>query len=150
LSEELLKRGATVFMAGRNKAKVMEAIDSFSAYRDRTHPIIVDVTDQAQVQKAIEDTKAEAGRIDLLFNNAGIGQGSLFETVTLADWKKIIDTNLWSVIYGIHAAVPIMLEQGSGHIINTGSFSGIVPSSFQALYSTTKFSVTGLTECLRY
>lgn len=150
MSAELLKRGATVYMAGRNKAKVTEAVESLAAYKDRIHPIIVDVTDQAQVQKAIEDTKTEAGRIDLLFNNAGIGQGSLFETATLADWKKIIDTNLWSVIYGVHAAVPIMLEQGSGHIVNTGSFNGIFPSSFQALYCTTKFGVTGLTECLRY
>jgi len=150
MSSELLKRGATVYMAGRNKVKVTEAVESLAAYKGRTHPIIVDVTDQAQVQKAIEDTKAEAGRIDLLFNNAGIGKGSLFETATLADWKKIIDTNLCSVIYGVHAAVPIMLEQGSGHIVNTGSFNGIFPSSFQALYCTTKFGVTGLTECLRY
>ena len=150
MSAELLKRGAIVYMAGRNKEKITEAVEGLAAYKNRIHPVIVDVTNQTQVQKAISDTKAEAGRIDLLFNNAGIGQGSLFETVTLADWKKIIDTNLWSVIYGVHFAVPIMLEQGFGHIVNTGSFNGIFPSSFQALYCTTKFGVTGLTECLRY
>ncbi|MEN6552474.1 MAG: SDR family oxidoreductase, partial [Methanobacterium sp.] len=58
--------------------------------------------------------------------------------------------NLWSVIYGVHTAVPIMLKQGFGHIVNTSSIAGIVPPPFQALYSLTKYGVTGLTECLRY
>nr|WP_279383672.1 SDR family NAD(P)-dependent oxidoreductase [Methanobacterium formicicum] len=68
----------------------------------------------------------------------------------MEDWKNIIDVNLWSVIYGVHTAVPIMLKQGSGHIINTSSIAGLLPPPFQALYSLTKFGVTGMTECLRY
>jgi len=69
----------------------------------------VHLTIQKQVQKAIEDTAEEAGRLDFLFNNAGIGGTMPFETATLDDWKRIIDVNLWSVIYGVHTAVPIML-----------------------------------------
>ncbi len=70
---------------------------------------------------------------------------------TLEDWKAIIDTNIWSVVYGVHAAVPIMLKQGGfGHVVNTSSIAGIVPPPFQALYSLTKYGVTGLTECLKY
>ena len=109
----------------------------------------MDVTNQEQVQAAIEDTAAEAGRLDTVFNNAGIGGTLPFHHATLEDWKKIIDTNVWSVIYGTHAAVPIMLDQASGHNVNTGSISGLVPVPFQALYSLTKFGVTGMTECLR-
>ena len=150
VSEELLKRGATVYMVGRNPDKVATAAEQLSQYKDRIHTIIVDVTNQKQVQKAIEDTAAEAGSLDFLFNNAGVGGTLPFEQATLEDWKNIIDTNLWSVIYGVHAAVPIMLKQGSGHIINTSSIAGLIPFPFQALYSLTKFGVTGLTECLKY
>ncbi|PKG31156.1 SDR family oxidoreductase, partial [Methanoregula sp.] len=150
LSAELLRRGAIVYMAGRNKAKVEEAIRNLADGKDRARPLIVEVTDRAQVTKAIEDTAKEAGRIDLLFNNAGIGGTIQYEKVTIEDWKTIIDTNLWSVIYGVHAAIPIMLKQGSGHIVNTSSVAGIVPLPYQALYATTKFGVTGMTESLRF
>lgn len=150
LSEELLKRGAIVYMIGRNPEKVSKAAAQLSEYDNRVHTIIVDVTVQEQVENAIKETVKEAGRLDFLFNNAGVGGTLQFETATMEDWKNIIDVNLWSVIYGVHTAVPIMLEQGSGHIINTSSIAGIVPPPFQALYSLTKFGVTGLTECLRY
>jgi NAD(P)-dependent dehydrogenase (short-subunit alcohol dehydrogenase family) len=150
LSQELLNRGAVVYMAGRNREKLDDAIAKLGTARDRARPIVVDVTNQGQVKKAIENTAKEAGRLDFLFNNAGVGGTLPYERVTLEDWKTIIDTNIWSVIYGVHAAIPIMLKQGSGHIVNTSSVAGIVPLPFQALYATTKFAVTGLTESLRY
>ena len=150
LTEKLLKMGAIVYMAGRNPEKVEKAAEQLSQYSDRIHTIIVDVTIQEQVQKAIEDTAEEAGRLDFLFNNAGIGGTMPFETATLDDWKRIIDINLWSVIYGVHTAVPIMLKQGYGHIVNTSSAAGIYPNSFQSLYGLTKYGVTGFTESLRY
>ncbi|HIH03107.1 MAG TPA: SDR family oxidoreductase [Methanoregulaceae archaeon] len=150
LTEELLRRGATVYMAGRNPEKVAAAAAKLSAHGDRVRTVVVDVTNQEQVQAAIDGTAAEAGRLDMLFNNAGIGGTMQFEKATLDDWKTIVDSNVWSVIYGVHAAVPIMLKQGSGHIVNTSSIAGIVPPPFQALYSLTKFGVTGLTECLKY
>jgi NAD(P)-dependent dehydrogenase (short-subunit alcohol dehydrogenase family) len=150
LSEELLKRGAIVYMVGRNPKKVAKAAEQLSEFKDRVHTIIVDVTVQEQVENAINDTVKETGGLDFLFNNAGVGGTLQFETATMEDWKNIINVNLWSVIYGTHTAVPIMLEQGSGHIINTSSIAGITPPPFQALYSLTKYGVTGLTECLRY
>jgi len=150
VSEELLKRGAIVYLAGRNQEKIAKAASQLSAYGDRVHTLIMDVTKQEQVQKGIEGTAAEAGRLDFLFNNAGVGGTMPFDQATLEDWKTIIDANLWSVIYGVHAAVPIMLRQGSGHIVNTSSIAGIIPPPFQALYSLTKYGVTGMTECLKY
>ncbi|WP_292406622.1 MULTISPECIES: SDR family NAD(P)-dependent oxidoreductase [unclassified Methanoculleus] len=150
VSEELLKRGAIVYMAGRSREKVAKAAGQLSAYGDRVRPLIMDVTKLEQVQKGIEGAAAEAGRLDILFNNAGVGGTIPFEQATLNDWKTIIETNIWSVIYGVHTAVPIMLNQGFGHIVNTSSIAGIVPPPFQALYSLTKYGVTGLTECLKY
>ena len=150
VSEELLKRGAVVYMAGRNPGKLSEAAGKLSGYGDSVHTLVMDVTNQEQVQKGIEDTASKAGRLDLLFNNAGVGGTLPYEQATLEDWKNIIDTNLWSVIFGVHAAVPIMLRQKAGHIVNTSSIAGIVPFPFQALYSLTKYGVTGYTECLKY
>lgn len=150
LCEELLKRGAVVYMAGRNPKKVVDAAEKLSEHDDRIHTVIMDVTVQEQVQKGIEDVVNREGRLDILFNNAGVGGTIPFSTATLDDWKNIIDTNLWSVIYGVHTAVPIMLKQKFGHIVNTSSIAGIVPPPFQALYCLTKFGVTGLTESLKY
>jgi len=150
LCEELLKRGGTVYLAGRDQKKVAEAAGHLFAFRDHVRTLIVDVTKQEQVQKAIERTAKDAGRLDMLFNNAGIFKPMLFETGTLDDWKAMIDTNLWSVIYGVQAAVPIMLRQGSGHIVNTSSLAGLVPYPMQVIYDTTKYAVVGLSESLRY
>jgi NAD(P)-dependent dehydrogenase (short-subunit alcohol dehydrogenase family) len=154
LSEDLLKRGATVYMLGRNPEKVAKAAEQLAAHKNRVHTLVADVTKQEQVQQAIEGTAAEAGRLDMLFNNAGIGGTAIghlpYEMATLEDWKTIIDTNLWSVIYGVHAAVPLMLKQGFGHIVNTGSIAGLIPVPLQALYDLTKYGVVGLSECLRY
>ena len=144
LSEELLKRGATVYMAGRNREKVEKAAAQLSAYKEWVRTLVVDVTKQEQVQTAIEGTAAEAGRLDMLFNNAGISLLGLFETATLDDWKTIIDTNLWSVIHGVHA------KQGFGHIVNTSSVGGIIPFPMQTIYNCIKYGVTGLSESLRY
>jgi len=150
LSEELLNRGGTVYMAGRNPEKVAKAAEQLAAHKDRVHTVVVDVTKQEQVQKAIEDTAAQAGKLDILFNNAGVGLGLPFETATLEDWKTLIDTNLWSVIYGVDAAVPIMPKQGFGHIVNTGSIGGLGPFPGQVIYNATKYGVVGLSESLRY
>jgi NAD(P)-dependent dehydrogenase (short-subunit alcohol dehydrogenase family) len=150
LSEELLKRGAIVSMAGRDPKKVADAAGQLSASGDRVRTLVVDVTKQDQVQKAIERTAAGTGRLDMLFNNAGIFKPMLFETGTLDDWNTMMDTNLWSVIYGVHAAIPIMLRQGSGHIVNTSSLAGLVPYPMQVIYDTTKYAVVGMSESLRY
>jgi NAD(P)-dependent dehydrogenase (short-subunit alcohol dehydrogenase family) len=150
VSEELLRRGAIVHMTDRDPEINTRATGPLSTYKDQVHTRILDVTDQGQVQKVIEETASQAGRLDILFNNAGVGGTTQYEKTTLKDWKTIIDVNLWSVIYGVHYAVPIMLKQGFGHIVNTGSIAGLIPAPFQALYSLTKFGVTGLTESLKY
>lgn len=150
ISAELLKRGGVVYLAGRNPEKIAKAKEDFSSYGDNARKLIMDVTRQKEVQDRISSVVDETGRIDFLFNNAGVGGTIPFERATYDDWNNIIDVNLWSVIYGVSEAVPHMLRQGSGHIVNTGSIAGIVPPPFQALYSLTKYGVTGMTECLKY
>jgi NAD(P)-dependent dehydrogenase (short-subunit alcohol dehydrogenase family) len=150
LAEALLQAGAAVFMADRDTQTLASAVEQLGAYAGRVHPMSVDVTHQDQVQHMVEDAAARHGRLDVLFNNAGIGGTLQISEATLEHWRHIIDINLWGVIYGIHAALPIMRRQGGGHIVNTSSIAGLIPFPFQALYCTTKYAVTGLSESLRF
>lgn len=150
LTEALLQAGAVVFMADRDTQTLNNAVGQLGAYDGRIHSISVDVTNQEQVQHMVEEAAARHGRLDVLFNNAGIGGTLPFGDVTLEHWRRIIDLNLWGVIYGIHFALPIMRKQGGGHIVITSSLAGLVPIPFQAIYCTTKYAVVGLSESLRF
>jgi len=148
--KNLLEAGAHVFMADIDVNGLKKTMDDLGKYAEKAFIVPTDVTNQEQVQKLVQDAAVYEGHLDFLFNNAGVGATMPFETVTLDIWEKVININLWSVIYGIHTAIPIMRKQGSGHIVNTSSIAGILPPPYQAVYSTTKYAVTGLTECLRY
>ena len=150
VSEALLNVGAVVFMADRDTKTMASAVEQLSEHADRVHSVSVDVTKQEQVQRLIQDAASRHGRLDVLFNNAGIGGTMPFVEVTLEHWRRIIDINLWGVIYGIDAAFPIMRRQGGGHIVNTASIAGLMPFPYQALYAATKYGVVGLSECLRF
>ncbi len=150
VSEALLQASAVVFLADRDTKTLASAVEQLSAHAGRVHSVNVDVTNQEQVQQLIQDAAARHGRLDFLFNNAGIGGTLPIGEATLEHWHRIININLWSVIYGVHAAIPIMRQQGWGHIINTASLAGLIPIPFQALYNTTKYAVVGLSESLRF
>jgi NAD(P)-dependent dehydrogenase (short-subunit alcohol dehydrogenase family) len=150
LSEALLQAGAVVLLADLDAQKLAAAVERLSAHAGRVYSMPVDVTQQEQVQQMVEDTAARHGRLDLLFNNAGVGGTAPIEVITLEHWRRIIDINLWGVIYGVHYALPIMRKQGGGHIVNTASIAGLLPVPFQALYCATKYAVAGLSESLRF
>jgi NAD(P)-dependent dehydrogenase (short-subunit alcohol dehydrogenase family) len=150
LSEALLQAGAVVLLADLDAQKLVAAVTQLSAHAGRVYSTPVDVTNEAQVQQMVEGTAARHGRLDLLFNNAGIGGTAPIEVITLEHWRRIIDINLWGVIYGVHYALPIMRKQGGGHIVNTASIAGLIPPPFQALYCATKYAVVGLSESLRF
>lgn len=104
----------------------------------------IDVTKCDELLQYFSDLQSKHGRIDYLFNNAGIGGTLPFENASQEHWETIVRLNLFGVINGITAVYPIMKGQRSGHIINTSSISGIIPFPGQALYNTTKYAVTGL------
>jgi len=89
------------------------------------------------------------GQLDYIFNNAGIAVGGMVEELTLDHWNRVIDVNLRGVIHGVHAAYPIMLRQGNGHIVNTASLAGLVPGPGLTPYDAVKHAVVGLSLSLR-
>jgi NAD(P)-dependent dehydrogenase (short-subunit alcohol dehydrogenase family) len=109
----------------------------------------LDVTDAAAVAAAVDAVVARTGRLDLMFNNAGIAWGGDTELLTLAQWNAIIDVNIRGVVHGVAAAYPVMLRQGRGHIVNTASMGGLTAAGQITSYVMTKHAVVGLSLALR-
>ncbi|MFC4913395.1 SDR family NAD(P)-dependent oxidoreductase [Actinomadura gamaensis] len=150
IATALVSRGNTVVVTDINAdgaAKVAERLNTLG--RGKATAERLDVTDAAAVAELYQGVKAEHGSLDLVFNNAGIAIGGLAEELTLDHWNRAIDINLKGVVHGVHAAYPIMLEQGSGHIVNTASLAGLVPMPIGIPYTATKHAVVGLSLGLR-
>ncbi len=109
----------------------------------------VDVSRKEDIRKVIEKAKTDYGRLDYMFNNAGINIFGEFKDMPYDEWKRILDINLWGAIHGTTQAYQLMVQQGFGHIVNTASLSGIFPSVFEVAYTTTKHGIVGLSTSLR-
>ncbi|MDX3929861.1 MAG: oxidoreductase [Shinella sp.] len=107
-----------------------------------------DVTDDVSVAKLVEDVLAEAGRIDLLVNNAGIGLFGGAEESSMDQAQALFDVNVFGVLRVTNAVLPIMRRQGKGRIVNLSSVQGFIPAPYFALYASTKHAVEGYSESL--
>jgi dehydrogenase/reductase SDR family member 7B len=148
-AEAFARAGANVALTSRD-TKQLETIAAQlrpTGARVSTHHL--DVTDRREAFAVIETVAKEFGRLDVLVNNAGIGQCLPLEELQQEDAHKIVDTNLMGVIHCIQAALPIMKKQGSGQIVNISSTAGHKGMPFLSVYCATKFAVRGLTESLR-
>ena len=144
----LLGDGWRVAVAGRRKEPLDEVVAQANA-GDRALAVPTDVSDPASVEALFAATVKAWGRVDLLFNNAGIGLGgALLEDITIEDWKRVVDTNLNGMFYGIREAFRVMKAQSpmGGRIINNGSISAHAPRPNSVAYTATKHAVTGLTK----
>lgn len=149
LTSKLTDAGAEVWIADRQFEIAEELARRLGDSGATVHVVELDVRDPAAFERAIADTVQMSGRIDYLFNNAGIGIGGEVDTLSLDDWNDIIDVNLRGVIHGVQAAYPVMIRQRSGHIVNTASMAGLVTTSAQAGYSATKHAVVALSKTMR-
>jgi NAD(P)-dependent dehydrogenase (short-subunit alcohol dehydrogenase family) len=109
----------------------------------------LDVRDRAAVQALVDEVAGRHGRLDFMFNNAGLVIGGRTHTMSGEHWDRVIDVNLKGVINGVVAAYPLMVEQGHGHIVNTASGAGLAPAVMVAAYSASKYGVVGLSGALR-
>lgn len=107
-----------------------------------------DVTDDASVAKLVDDVLAEAGRIDLLVNNAGVGLLGGAEESSTVQAQALFDVNVFGVLRVTNAVLPAMRRQGKGRIVNLSSVLGLIPAPYSALYASTKHAIEGYSESL--
>jgi NADP-dependent 3-hydroxy acid dehydrogenase YdfG len=149
LATKLAGAGAEVWIADRQIDKAQQLAEGLGIGGATAHAIELDVRDYPSFERAVADAVQEAGRIDYLFNNAGIGVSGEIASYTLDDWNDVFDVNLRGVVHGIQAVYPIMIRQHSGHIVNTASLAGLVTSASQASYTATKHAVVAISRTLR-
>jgi len=142
-------------LLGRNGVRVHcadidgDAATAIAAELDGATAHTVDVTNAEAVADLAERVFAEDGRLDLLFNNAGIGHAGLVADTELDDWRQVMEINVMGVINGIHAFLPRMQQQGgNAHIINTASAAGLIALPRMAPYCASKHAVVGLSQSL--
>lgn len=146
LSRVLVQRGANVWMTDVNVERIAQAAEALGP---KAHPEVLDVRDAAAVRGLVERVARDAGRLDFLFNNAGIGISGEAHELTVEHFDRIIDVNIRATVNGIVAAYTLMVKQRSGHIVNTASMAGLTPVPLLAPYAMTKHAVVGLSSSLR-
>jgi len=144
----LLRDGYAVVLAGRRRA-LLEQVAAESGAPDRALAVPTDVADAQAVQNLFEQAVARFGRVDVVFNNAGVGAPPvLLEDLTLEQWRQVVDINLTGMFLCTQQAFRVMKAQQpqGGRIINNGSISAHAPRPNSAPYTATKHAVTGLTK----
>ena len=145
----LLGDGFRVVLAGRRQAQLEETVARSGAPPSQVRAVVTDVTSAASVAALFAETTEAFGRLDLLFNNAGVGApGVPLEELTLAQWTAVVDTNLTGPFLCTQQAFALMKRQTpmGGRIINNGSISALAPRPNSAPYTATKHAITGLTK----
>ena len=137
-----VKAGDRVVATARNLDKARNALRDIAG--DRLALVPLDVTSQTQTQAAVAEAVARFGRIDVAVNNAGYSLLGNFEESTAPEIEAQFATNFYGVVHVMHAVLPVMRKQRSGHIINIGSSAGVVGVKHCSAYAATKFAIEGL------
>lgn len=141
----LVDEGARVMIADINgEGAELLATELGSA----TDAVQIDVTDSAAVTAMTVDTASRFGRLDVVFNNAGVTSTGTVDTLSDEEWRRVMDVDVSSVFYGCRAAIPIMREQGGGAIVNTASISGVAGDWGIAAYNAAKGAVLNFTRAM--
>jgi NAD(P)-dependent dehydrogenase (short-subunit alcohol dehydrogenase family) len=146
----LLKDGYHVALVGR-RAELLEKTAADSSAKERAMVLAADITKPENVRDVFAKVKASWGRLDVLFNNAGMGAPAVpMEELPIETWRAVVDINLNAMFYCTQEAIRIMKSQQprGGRIINNGSISAHAPRPMSVAYTSTKHAVTGLTKCI--
>ena len=145
-ARKLALLGAKVVLAARRESQLKDLVQEIG---ENAMYVVTDVARRTDLDNLIQQAIAKFGRVDVMWNNAGIMPISFFEEGHVDEWDKMIDINIKGVLYGINAVLPHMLERGQGHILSTSSVGGLKTSPGIGVYSGTKFAVKAIMETLR-
>ena len=148
IATEFAKKGANVIISDILEAELAQTARELEALGVKVKSMRLDVTDEAAVRSAIDESVREFGNIDILVNNAGIYIAKDFLESTSADWKRAFEINVYGTMYATHAILPHMIERGSGRIVNIGSVAGVYGIDYFVDYSATKGAIISFTKAL--
>ncbi len=149
LCQEMARRGAVIVATDVNAEGAEQTAKDISSNGGQAHAAFLDVTNAGNIKKIINDTLAEHGRLDFMFNNAGIATLGEVRFMNPEQWQQIIDINLMGGLHGTLEAYSVMVKQGFGHIVNTSSHAGLHPVAGSTAYALTKHGMVGLSTGLR-
>ncbi|HPP79588.1 MAG TPA: SDR family NAD(P)-dependent oxidoreductase [Deltaproteobacteria bacterium] len=143
------REGADLVIADVREERLDEVAKNISGLGARVMTKKTDVSKREEVEDLARVVLAERKRVDILFNNAGVGLGGSFAETSIEDFEWLFSINFWGVLYGIKAFLPHMMEKRYGHIVNTSSLAGLTALPGMSAYSAAKFAVAGLGEAIR-
>ncbi|MEO8179839.1 MAG: SDR family NAD(P)-dependent oxidoreductase [Deltaproteobacteria bacterium] len=149
LAIELAQRGGHLALSDVNPTSLAETAASCEAFHVHVTVASVDVANRADVYRWAETVAKDHGKVNLIFNNAGVGLASTLEEVSYEDFEWLMGINFWGVVYGTKAFLPHLRASGAGHVVNISSVFGIQAAPANGSYSAAKFAVRGFTEALR-
>jgi NAD(P)-dependent dehydrogenase (short-subunit alcohol dehydrogenase family) len=144
---QLAKSGVNLVLGDIEESTLAAAVQGLQESGARVLGVRTDVTDEGDIHALRDAALAEFGAVHVVFNNAGVASGAAIGTPTDV-WKWVIDVDLYGVIYGINAFLPLFLEQNEGHVVNTASLAGLGGAPGMGPYCAAKFAVVGLSESL--
>jgi NADP-dependent 3-hydroxy acid dehydrogenase YdfG len=148
-ARRLAKNGARLMLAARREDRLKDLVADIQKDGGVAKYQVTDISDRSEVEQLVQATKEAYGKIDVLVNNAGLMPLSPLAATKVDEWEKMIDVNIKGLLYGVAAVMPIMLQQGSGHIINLSSVAGHKVFPGGAVYCATKFAVKAISEGIR-
>lgn len=149
LALRLAQAGCSVALSDVNAAGLETTANLLKAYPVKVTTHVVNVADKDAVYAWADSVVNDHGKVNLIFNNAGIAMGSTVEGHSIADYEKMMGINFWGVVYGTKAFLPYLKASKEGHIVNISSLFGITAQPTQSAYNASKFAVRGFTESLR-
>jgi len=148
-ARDLAAKGAKVVLGARRTDRLDAIVQEITEAGGQATAVATDVTRLEDVRKLVDTAKETYGRVDVIFNNAGLMPLSPLESLRIDEWDRMIDVNMKGTLYGIAAALPYMKEQKSGHVINVSSVYGHKVVATGAVYCATKHAVRAISEGLR-
>jgi clavulanate-9-aldehyde reducatase len=146
---ELARAGAAVALGARRKQKLDALVERIEADGGSALALETDVSEEGRARSFVETAHRELGGLSILVNNAGVMLLGPVEGANTEDWRRMLDVNVYGVLYCTHAALPLMRAAGGGDIVNVSSVAGRRADAGAAVYNLTKFGLTGFTEALR-
>jgi 2-deoxy-D-gluconate 3-dehydrogenase len=148
MAKGLAQAGAAVVVAARNAEKAEAAVAELKAISGKAGFVALDVADEASCESMVKTTVKQFGRLDILVNNAGMNIRKQPQDLALADWRKVMETNITGAFACSRAAYPAMKASGGGKIINIGSMTSIFGVPFAVAYSSSKGAIVQMTKSL--